>query len=86
MATTNKVLKLKFKTEEDKTRSISVKFPKENLDAETVRKAMEAVVASDAFEKDGVKLYTKTAGAYYYTTSQEDIFDEEEDTASENAE
>lgn len=82
--TTTKVLRLKFKTAEDKTKSISVKFPKKNLDADAVRKAMEAVVASDAFEKDGVMLYTKTAGAYYYTTSQEDIFDDEE--ASANAE
>lgn len=84
MATT-RVLRLKFKNEEDKTKSISVKFPKENLDAETVRKAMDAIVAADAFEKDGAKLYTKTAGAYYYTTSQEDIFEDEED-ASEKAE
>ncbi|KAA8792355.1 DUF2922 domain-containing protein [Lactobacillus crispatus] len=69
-----KVLKLKFKTAENKTSMITVRYPKENLAADVVKAAMQKIVDAAAFEKDGVAIYAKVVGAEYYTTQTDDIF------------
>lgn len=43
------VFELKFKTANNKTRTVTIKNPKANLDAATVEAALSAFIASDAF-------------------------------------
>ena len=71
-----KVLKLKFKTAENKPSMITVRYPKENLAADVVKAAMQKIVDADSFEKNGVKVYAKVVGAEYYTTQTDDIFED----------
>ena len=73
-----KVLKLKFKTAENKNAVITVRYPKEDLSADVVKAAMQKIVDADSFEKNGVKVYAKVVGANYYSTQSDDIFEEAE--------
>lgn len=73
-----KVLKLKFKTAENKNAVITVRYPKENLSSDVVKAAMQKIVDADSFEKNGVKVYAKVVGANYYSTQSDDIFEEAE--------
>ncbi|WP_418287792.1 DUF2922 domain-containing protein [Lactobacillus johnsonii] len=45
------VLKLKFKTAEDKTSMITVRYPKQDLSAETVKSAMQKIVDAAALKR-----------------------------------
>lgn len=73
-----KVLKLKFKTAENKNAVITVRYPKEDLGSDVVKAAMQKIVDADSFEKNGVKVYAKVVGANYYSTQSDDIFEEAE--------
>ena len=73
-----KVLKLKFKTAENKNAVITVRYPKEDLSSDVVKAAMQKIVDADSFEKNGVKGYAKVVGANYYSTQSDDIFEEAE--------
>ena len=73
-----KVLKLKFKTGENKNAVITVRYPKEDLSSDVVKAAMQKIVDADSFEKNGVKVYAKVVGANYYSTQSDDIFEEAE--------
>ena len=73
-----KVLKLKFKTAENKNAVITVRYPKEDLSSDVVKAAMQKIVDADSFEKNGVKVYAKLVGANYYSTQSDDIFEEAE--------
>lgn len=73
-----KVLKLKFKTAENKNAVITVRYPKEDLSSDVVKAAMQKIVDADSFEKNGVKIYAKVVGANYYSTQSDDIFEEAE--------
>ena len=73
-----KVLKLKFKTAENKDAVITVRYPKEDLSSDVVKAAMQKIVDADSFEKNGVKVYAKVVGANYYSTQSDDIFEEAE--------
>lgn len=73
-----KVLKLKFKTAENKNAVITVRYPKEGLSSDVVKAAMQKIVDAAAFEKDGVNIYHKIVGANYYSTQADDIFEEAE--------
>ncbi|MGZ7895701.1 DUF2922 domain-containing protein (plasmid) [Lactobacillus crispatus] len=73
-----KVLKLKFKTAENKNAVITVRYPKEDLSSDVVKAAMQKIVDADSFEKNGVKVYAKVVGANYYSTQSDDIFEEAE--------
>ena len=72
-----KVLKLKFKDENGKTTVISIANPKLDLSLDVVKASMQKIVDAGNFNKDGVKLYASVAGAQYYTTQSDDIFDAE---------
>ena len=73
-----KVLKIKFKTAENKNAVITVRYPKEDLSSDVVKAAMQKIVDADSFEKNGVKVYAKVVGANYYSTQSDDIFEEAE--------
>ena len=53
-----KVLKLSFKNQKDKTKTITIANPKEGLSKEVVQDAMAKIVAAKAFSKEEVELYT----------------------------
>lgn len=72
-----KVLKLSFKNQKDKTKTITIANPKEGLSKEVVQDAMSKIVAAKAFSKEKVELYTSVDSAKYYTTQSDEIFDAE---------
>lgn len=82
-----KVLKLQFKTEEGKTKVITINNPKEGLAKDVVKAAMQKIVDADVFYNEGEKVYAKVASAKYYTTQSDDIFttEDEEETATTEA-
>lgn len=71
---TTKELKLLFKTNEGKVKSLTLEKPKANLERATVEAAMQKVVAANAFEKAGVKLFTAIVGADYVERTTTPIF------------
>lgn len=70
-----KVLKLSFKNEKNKTKTITIADPKDGLSKEVVQNAMSNIVEAKAFSKDEVNLYAAVDGAKYYTTQSDEIFD-----------
>lgn len=49
----NKVLELKFTLSNDKTIVLTIPNPKENITDEQVASAMQAIVTSNVFDRDG---------------------------------
>ena len=72
-----KVLKLNFKNQKDKIKTITIANPKEGLSKEVVQDAMTKIAATKAFTKDEVVLYDSVDSAKYYTTQSDEIFDAE---------
>jgi hypothetical protein len=70
-----RVLKLSFKNEKNKTKTITIADPKDGLSKEVVQDAMSKIVAAKAFSKEEVELYTSVDSAKYYTTQSDEIFD-----------
>ncbi len=67
------VFELKFKTTDNKTRTVTIKNPKADLDAVTVEQALNAFVDADAFvNDDGQKVFhTPVSGRYVNRQVQE---------------
>ena len=72
-----KVLKLNFKSQKNKIKTITIANPREGLSKEVVQDAMSKIVAAKAFSKEEVELYTSVDSAKYYTTQADEIFDNE---------
>lgn len=70
-----RVLKLSFKNEKNKTKTIAIANPKEGLSKEVVQDAMSKIVEAKAFSKEEVNLYATVDSAKYYTTQSDEIFD-----------
>lgn len=70
-----RVLKLSFKNEKNKTKTITIANPKEGLSKEVVQDAMSKIVGAKAFSKEEVNLYAAVDSAKYYTTQSDEIFD-----------
>ena len=70
-----KVLKLNFKNQKDKIKTITIANPKEGLSKEVVQDAMSKIVEAKAFSKEEVNLYATVDSAKYYTTQSDEIFD-----------
>ncbi|WP_289760572.1 DUF2922 domain-containing protein [Lactobacillus taiwanensis] len=70
-----KVLKLNFKNEKGKTKTITIANPKEGLDKAVVQDSMSKIAGAKAFIKDEVALYESVDSAKYYTTQSDNIFD-----------
>ena len=71
---TTKKLDLNFKAADGKTKKISLAHAKDNLDANTVKSAMETIVAKNIFEKDSVDQYASAKNANMVTRSVEEIY------------
>ena len=67
-----KVLVLEFKDSENKTGSIRIDSPKEDLTDEDVAAAMEGFVDSEVFTNKGL-LFAKAHGAKIVTTSIKEL-------------
>ena len=76
--TTTTTLRLSFKNEENKTKSISLPKAAVGLTEKEVRDAMDDIVAADVFQKDGVDLYKTPCGAEYIERTINVVFDDTE--------
>ncbi|MFE0442517.1 DUF2922 domain-containing protein [Aerococcus sp. NPDC058936] len=69
------VFELKFKTADNKTRTVTIKNPKANLDAATVEAAFNAFIASDAFvNEEGHKIFHTAVSGRYVNRQVQDIY------------
>ena len=62
-----KKLYLRFKGSDRKTKNLIIARPKDRLKKATANMAMENIVESNLFEKDGVQLYEGRRDACYKT-------------------
>lgn len=68
-----KKLHLRFKGSDRKTKNLIIAQPEEKLKKITVNMAMDKIVETNLFEKDGVQLYEGRRDAYY-KTRRVDVF------------
>lgn len=68
------VLKMKFRDSKGKPQYLKIAYPKADLDAKTVRNAMDLICASNMFKKGDVQLFIAPLAAYYISTTKEPIF------------
>ncbi|OYQ65254.1 DUF2922 domain-containing protein [Aerococcus sp. 1KP-2016] len=69
------VFELKCKTADNKSRTITIKNPKANLDAATVEQALNALVAADAFiNEDGYKIFVTPVSGRYVNRQVQEIY------------
>ena len=71
---TIKTFEMNFATADGKSKKISLAHAKDNLDANTVKSAMETIVAKNIFEKDSVDQYASAKNAHMVTRSVEEIY------------
>lgn len=74
--TTTTTLRLSFKNEENKTKSISLANAAVSLSEKEIRDAMDEIAAADVFQKDGVDLYKIPCGAEYIERTVNVVFDD----------
>ena len=72
-----KVLKLNFKNQKDKIKTLTIANRREVLSKEVVQYEISKIVEAKAFSKEEVELYTSVDSAKYYTTQSDEIFDAE---------
>ncbi|WP_125567030.1 DUF2922 domain-containing protein [Companilactobacillus insicii] len=72
-----KKLQLTFKTSKGQKRNLVLNYVRDDLDTPTVRKAMDKIVASQLFEKDGIKLYMQVSAAKYVERTETHLFSED---------
>ena len=70
-----KILQMIFKTADGKNNTLKLNHPREDLDRETVERAMDQIAAINAFEKDGNPLYVDKHAARYVETITTHLFD-----------
>lgn len=73
---TTTTLRLSFKNEENKTKSISLTNAAVNLSEKEIRDVMDEIAAADVFQKDGVDLYKIPCGAEYIERTVNVVFDD----------
>lgn len=66
----SKKLRLTFGTNAGSKSSLSLEDPKDSLDAETVKTAMETIISSDVFENNNGEKYEKVAKAVVIETNE----------------
>lgn len=69
-----KALSLSFKGSLGKTHSLKLNYANNNLDADTVKAAMNQMVTLNLFSKDGENLYAKPVSAKYVETTETPLF------------
>ncbi len=67
------VFELKFKTADNKTRTVTIKNPKSDLDAASVEATLNAFIATEAFVNDDQQnvFYSAVSGRYVNRQVQE---------------
>lgn len=73
-----KVLKLTFKNSKGKKSNLTIQNPKDGLDENTVKTAMQGIVDANVFEKEEINLYSSVVSAKYYTMQSDSIFTTED--------
>ena len=68
-----KKLYLRFKGSDRKAKNLIIAHPEEKLEKITANMAMDKIVGTNLFEKDGVQLYEGRRDAYY-KTRRVDVF------------
>ncbi|WP_267201552.1 DUF2922 domain-containing protein [Limosilactobacillus kribbianus] len=76
-----KSLNLTFKGITGKKHLLKLSYANDNLDAKTVRFAMEQIVSSGLFIKDGEQLYVTPVAAKYVDTVSTVLFNDEQAAA-----
>lgn len=71
-------LELRFKTDEGKNKSITIGNPKAGLTEAEIAPAMQTIIDSDIFFKDGSDLYASARSARYVRTEVEEVYNTEE--------
>ena len=79
MTETTKTLKLTFLNSKNKKTNLSVANPLENLDEQSVRKAMDVISGANIFEKEEVDMYKTPQSAQYVERVVTDVFNDAED-------
>lgn len=69
-----KRLQLGFKTEAGKNSNFMLNYAKDNLDEDTIKQAMDKIIASKLFEKDSIQLYAKQSFAKYIERNETPVF------------
>ena len=69
-----KKLYLRFKGSDRKAKTLIIAQPEEKLKKITANMAMDKIVETNLFEKDGVQLYEGRRDAYYKTRSVDVFF------------
>lgn len=69
-----KELEMIFLNEDGKQRTLKPKAVRENIEAETVRNAMDNIIELDLFEKDDLALYKEVKGARLVERVVTDLF------------
>ncbi|MDO1604755.1 DUF2922 domain-containing protein [Lactobacillus sp. YT155] len=69
-----KKLQLGFKTEDGKTKILTLNYFKADLTSDEVKKAMQSIADAKLFVKEGQEMYHQAVSAKYVTRTEEDIF------------
>lgn len=77
-----KTLNLTFKSSLVKKHLLKLSYANDQLDAQTVRQAMEQLSASHVFAKDGEELYATPLSAKYVDTIPTVLFNDEKKAAT----
>ncbi|RPA57602.1 DUF2922 domain-containing protein [Aerococcus agrisoli] len=73
------VFELKFKTADNKSRTVTIKNPKANLDAASVEQALNALVAANAFiNEEGYQIFATPVSGRYVNRQVQEIYTTEE--------
>lgn len=76
-----RVLNLTFKGSLGKKHSLKLSYASGELDAETVRQAMNEIAQANLFTKDGENIYATPVAAKYIDTISTVIFNDEQKEA-----
>lgn len=71
---TTKRLELKFHTANGKTKTLAIQHPKEGIDEQTAKAAMDTIVAKDIFQDKAVDLFAASKSAQYITRTVDDVY------------
>lgn len=73
------VFELKFKTADNKARTVTIKNPKADLDSATVEAALNAFIATDAFKNDAYQnIFHSAVSGRYVNRQVQEIYTTEE--------
>lgn len=72
--TTTKRLELKFQTANGKAKTLTIQHPKEGIDQETAKSAMDTLVAKDIFQDKQVDVFAASKSAQYVTRTVDEVY------------